>query len=80
MENCERRNRYSTEEATPSVKINYNALKVLKLTAHSFNTYFLTVVEAINNDTRNVTEDATKYLGEAIPKAFPNTNLIPSSN
>jgi hypothetical protein len=33
---------YSTEELTPSIKVNDNAIKNPKLLANSFNTYFLT--------------------------------------
>jgi hypothetical protein len=28
------------------------------------------------NNTQNITEDATKHLAEAIPKNYPNLNLI----
>jgi hypothetical protein len=34
----------------------------------------------MNNDTTTLTtEDATKYLIEAIPKTFPNINLMPTT-
>jgi hypothetical protein len=65
---------------TPSVKINDNAIQNPKLLANTFNTYFLTIIERINNDTTTLTiEDATKYLTEAIPKTFPNINLMPTT-
>jgi hypothetical protein len=35
------------------------------------------IIESMNNDiTTLTTEDATKYLTEAIPKTFPNINLM----
>jgi hypothetical protein len=65
---------------TPSIKINNNVIKNPKLTAHSFNTYFLTIVERMNNDTITLTrQDATKFLTEAIPKTFPSINLMPTT-
>jgi hypothetical protein len=65
---------------TPSMKINNNVIKNPKLIANSFNTYFLTIIERINSGTTTLTtEDATKYLDEAIPKTFPNINLIPTT-
>jgi hypothetical protein len=71
--------KYSTE-VTPSIKINDNAIQNPKLLANSFNTYFLTIIETMNNDTTTLTtEDTTKYLTEAIPKTFPNTNLMPTT-
>jgi hypothetical protein len=34
----------------------------------------------MNNDTTTlITEDTTKYLTEAIPKTFPNINLMPTT-
>jgi hypothetical protein len=55
--------KYFTEEVTPSVKINGNAIQNPKLLANSFNAYFLTITERMNNDTTTLrTEDATKYL------------------
>jgi hypothetical protein len=72
--------KYSTEEVTPSIKINGNVIKNPKLVADSFNTYFLTIVERMNNDTTTLTiEDATKYLAEAITKNFLNINLMPTT-
>jgi hypothetical protein len=59
--------KYSTEDVTPSIKINDNAIKNPKVLANSFNTYFLTIIERMNNDTTTLTtEDTTKYLTEAI--------------
>jgi superoxide dismutase len=72
--------KYSTEEVTPSIKINDNAIQNPKLFANSFNTDFLTIIERMNNDTTTLTtEDATKYLTEAIPKTFPNIYLMPTT-
>jgi hypothetical protein len=71
--------KYSTEEVTPSIKINDNAIKNPKLLADSFNTYLLIIIERISNDTTTLTEDATKYLTEAVPKTFPNINLMPTT-
>jgi hypothetical protein len=65
---------------TPSIKINDNTIKNPKLFAYSFSTCFLTIIERMNNDTTtSTTEDATKYLTEAIPKTFPNINLMPTT-
>jgi hypothetical protein len=62
---------------TPSTKINDNGIQNPKLLANTFNTYFLTIIERMNNDITTLTiEDATKYLTEAIPKTFPNINLM----
>jgi hypothetical protein len=59
-------------------KLQYNNLK---LTAHVFNTYFLTITDKMNSDTRTLmTEDTTKNLTAVIPKTLPNINLIPTSN
>jgi hypothetical protein len=72
--------KYSTEEVTRSIKINDNAIKNPKPLANSFNTYFLTIIERINNDTTTLTtEDATKYITEAIPKTFPKKNIMPTT-
>jgi hypothetical protein len=70
----------SKEDVTPAIKINYNVIKNPKIIAHSFNTYFLTIVERMNNDTITLTrEDTTKFLTEAIPKNFPSINLMPTT-
>jgi hypothetical protein len=75
-----KKQKYSTEEVTPPIKIKHNAIKNPKLLANSFNTYFLTIIERMNNGTTTLTtEDATKYLIEAIPKTFPNINLMPTT-
>jgi hypothetical protein len=72
--------KHSTEEVTPSIKINDNAIQNPKLLANTFNIYFLTIIERMNNNTTTLTtEDATKYLTEAIPKTFPNINLMPTT-
>jgi hypothetical protein len=72
--------KYSTEEATPSIKINDNAIQNPELLVNSFNTYFVTIIEKINIDTTTLrTEDATKYLMEAIPKTFPDISLMPTT-
>jgi hypothetical protein len=72
--------KYSTEEVIPSIEINYNAIQNPKLLAYTFNTYFLIIIERMNNDTTTLTtEDATEYLTEAIPKTFPNINLMPAT-
>jgi hypothetical protein len=72
--------KYSTEEMTQSIKINDNATQNPKLLANTFNIYFLTIIERMNNDTATLTtEDATKYLAEEIPKTFPNTHLMPTT-
>jgi hypothetical protein len=56
---------------TPSIKINDNAIQNPKLLANTFNNYFFTIIQRVNNDTTTLTtEDATKYLTEAIPKTF----------
>jgi hypothetical protein len=70
----------SKEDVTPSIKINDNVIKNPKFIAHSLNTYFLTIVERMNKDTITLKrEDATKFLTEAIPKTFPNINLMPTT-
>jgi hypothetical protein len=70
----------STEQVTTSIKINDNVIKNPKLIAPSFNTYFLTIIERMSNDTTtSTTEDATKHLTETIPEAFPNINLLPTT-
>jgi len=52
-------------------------IKGPKLIANSFNTYFLTITERMNNDTTTITkEDTIKYLSKAIPRTFPNMNLM----
>jgi hypothetical protein len=72
--------KYSTKEVTQSIQINDNTIKNSKLSANSFNIYFLTITERTNNDTTTLTtEDTTKYLTEAIPKTFPNINLMPTT-
>jgi hypothetical protein len=72
--------KYSTEEVTPSIKINDNAIQNPKLVTNTFNSYFLTTIERLNNDTTTLTtEDATKYLTETIPKTFPNINVMPTT-
>jgi signal recognition particle GTPase len=40
----------SKEDVTPSINIIDNVIKNPKLIAHSVNTYFLTIVERMNND------------------------------
>jgi hypothetical protein len=46
----------------------------------SFFKDFLTPVDSMNSDVITVTtEKATKYLAEAIPKTFPNVNLMPTT-
>jgi hypothetical protein len=47
--------KYSTEEVTLSIKINDNAIQNPELLANSFNTYFLTIIERMNNDTITLT-------------------------
>jgi hypothetical protein len=48
--------KFSTEEVTPSIKINENVIKSPKLIANS---YPLTIIERMNNDTTTImTEDA----------------------
>jgi hypothetical protein len=37
--------------SSPSIKINDNVIKNPKLIAHSFNTYFLTIIQRMNTDT-----------------------------
>jgi hypothetical protein len=70
--------KYSTKEVTPSIKINDSVIKYPKLIAYSF--FFLTIIERMNNDTTILTaEDEKKYLTEAIPKTFPNINLMPTT-
>jgi hypothetical protein len=65
--------------APQSIKINYNIIKNSNLIAHPLNTYFLTIIEKMNNDTTTLmTEDATKYLTEEIQKTFPNIYLMPT--
>jgi hypothetical protein len=77
------RGKYYTEEVTQSIKKNDNAIKNPKLLPNSFNTYFLTIIERMHNDTTTfttlTTEATTKYLMEAIPKTFPNINLMPTT-
>jgi hypothetical protein len=72
--------KYSTEEVTPPIKIDDDAIQNPKPLANTFSTYFLTIIERMNNNTTTLTtEDATKYLIEAIPKTFPNINLMPTT-
>jgi hypothetical protein len=66
--------KYSTEEVTPSIKINDNAIQNPKLLADTFNTYFLIIIERMNNDTTTLTTE------DAVPKTFPNINLMPKTN
>jgi hypothetical protein len=63
------------------MKINDNVIKNHpKLIADSVNSYFLTIIDRMNNDiTALTTEDAMKCLTEAIPKTFPNINLMPTT-
>jgi hypothetical protein len=42
--------KYSTEEETLSVYINDNTIKSPKLTAESWNAYFITIKETMNKD------------------------------
>jgi hypothetical protein len=50
----------STEEVTPSIKVNDNAIQNPKLLAYSFNTYFLTIIERMNNDITTLTTEDNK--------------------
>lgn len=43
--------KYSSEEVTPPIMMKDNVIKNPKLNANPFNTYFLTVMERMNNDT-----------------------------
>jgi hypothetical protein len=72
--------KFCREAVTPTIKINDKVTKDPKLIAHSLSTYFLTVIEIMNNDiTTLTTEDVTKYLPEAIHKTFPNIKLMPTT-
>jgi hypothetical protein len=51
--------KHSTAEENPSIKVNNSVIDNTKLMANSFNTYFLTIVEKLNNDARNPTEEET---------------------
>jgi hypothetical protein len=45
---------------TPSIKVNDDLIKKPKLIAHSFNTYFITITERMNNDTKTLTTEDVK--------------------
>jgi hypothetical protein len=50
------------------------------ITAKSFNTYFLTVVEKLNSDTKCPTEeDSIQYITKTIRGTFPGINLSPTT-
>jgi hypothetical protein len=55
--------RVSTEDEDPSIKIDDNVMKNLELIEHSFSTYFITIMEKVNNETTTLMiEDAAEYL------------------
>jgi hypothetical protein len=46
--------KHSTAEENPSIKIHNTVINSPKLTANSSNTYFVTIVEKLNNGTRKM--------------------------
>lgn len=70
--------KHSAEDVTPLKKTNDNAIENPKLFINHFNTYVLTIVKRMNNDTKTITEEAIKYHAQAIPKTFPNIELMPT--
>jgi hypothetical protein len=71
---------HSTVEENPSIKVNNNVINRPKLTANSFNTHFLIIVEKLNNSTKSPTEEeAIQYVTKTIPRSFPDINLLPAT-
>jgi hypothetical protein len=60
-------------DVAPSININDKVIEKSDLIAHSFNIHFLAITnnKKMNNDTTTLmTEDATKYLTQAVPKTL----------
>jgi hypothetical protein len=48
--------KHTTAEENPSIKVNNSAINNPKLIADSFNSYFLTIVEKLNDHTKSSRE------------------------
>jgi hypothetical protein len=72
--------KHSTLEENPSIKVNNSVINSPKLRANLFNTYFLTIVEKLNNGTKSPTEEeAIQCMTKKIPRTFLDINFLPTT-